>query len=67
MLLTCLVFTFFIKNKKEKNTSEKEKGADTKEITVDITLEELQKLQTLLVSPSSSSPADSKAVDSVKY
>lgn len=65
MLLTC--FVYFIKNKKEKNTPEKKKDADIKETTANITLEELQKLQTLLVSPSSSSSADSKAVDSVKY
>lgn len=49
-----------------KNTQKKKKGADTKETTVNITLDELQKLQTLLGSPSSSSPTDSKAVDSVK-
>nr|XP_034300840.1 cingulin isoform X4 [Crassostrea gigas] len=54
-----------VPNKKEKNTPEKKKDADTKETTANITLEELQKLQTLLVSPSSSSPADSKAVDSI--
>ncbi|XP_052674302.1 centromere protein F-like isoform X3 [Crassostrea angulata] len=51
--------------KEMKNTQKKKKGADTKETTVNITLDELQKLQTLLVSPSSSSPADSKAVDSI--
>lgn len=51
--------------KKGKNTSEKKKDADTKETIVNITLEELQKLQTLLGFPSSSSPADSKAVDSI--
>lgn len=51
--------------KEMKNTQKKKKGADTKETTVNITLDELQKLQTLLGSPSSSSPADSKAVDSI--
>lgn len=50
---------------KRKNHSEKKKDADTKETTVNISLEELQTLQTLLGSPSSSSPADSKAVDSI--
>ncbi|XP_065928057.1 uncharacterized protein MCAP_0864-like [Magallana gigas] len=51
--------------KEGKNNPKKKKGADTKETTVNITLDELQKLQTLLDSPSSSSPAYSKAVDSI--